>query len=88
MDAAARLIGAAKNPAIFVGFGAMDATDSLRHLAERIQAPVIMSRSGGGAIDARHPLSAGMLVGQALWTDIDLAIVVGTRFLAPGLSWG
>jgi acetolactate synthase-1/2/3 large subunit len=88
VDQAARLIAAAKNPAIFVGFGAMDATESLRRFAERIQAPVIMSRSGGGAIDARHPLAAGMLVGQALWPEIDLAIVVGTRFLAPGLSWG
>jgi acetolactate synthase-1/2/3 large subunit len=88
VDAAARLIAAAKNPAIFVGFGAMDAADSLRRFAERIQAPVIMSRSGGGAIDARHPLAAGMLEGQALWPEVDLAIIVGTRFLAPGLSWG
>jgi acetolactate synthase I/II/III large subunit len=88
VEAAARLIATAKNPAIFVGFGAMDATESLRRFAERIQAPVIMSRSGGGAIDARHPLAAGMLAGQALWPEVDLAIVVGTRFLAPGLSWG
>ena len=88
VEAAARLIAGAKNPAIFVGFGAMDCTESLKRFAERIQAPVIMSRSGGGAIDARHPLAAGMLAGQALWPDTDLAIVVGTRFLAPGLSWG
>ncbi len=88
VEAAARLIAKAKNPAIFVGFGAMDCTESLKRFAERIQAPVIMSRSGGGAIDARHPLAAGMLAGQALWPDTDLAIVVGTRFLAPGLSWG
>lgn len=88
VEAAARLIAESENPAIFVGFGAMDATASLRRFAEHIQAPVIVSRSGGGAIDARHPLAAGMLAGQALWHDTDLAIVVGTRFLAPGLSWG
>jgi len=66
----------------------MDATDSLRRFAERLQAPVIGSRTGGGAIDARHPLAAGMLEGQAMWPEIDVAVVVGTRFMAPALSWG
>jgi len=33
-------------------------------------------------------LAVGMLEGQALWPDIDVAVVVGTRFLAPALSWG
>jgi len=86
--AAATLLAKARNPAIFVGAGAMDATEALRRFAERLQAPVIMSRTGKGAISSRHPLAVGMLEGQALWPEIDLAVVVGTRFLAPGLSWG
>jgi len=86
--AAAELLAKARNPAIFVGAGAMDATDVLRRFAERLQAPVIMSRTGKGTISSRHPLAVGMLEGQALWPDVDLAIIVGTRFLAPGLSWG
>ena len=88
VDAAARLLSGARQPAIFVGSGAMDATDSLCRLAERLQAPVIMSRTGKGTISSRHPLAVGMLEGQALWPDIDVAVVVGTRFLAPALSWG
>jgi acetolactate synthase-1/2/3 large subunit len=88
VDAAARLLAGARQPAIFVGGGAMDATDALRRFAERLQAPVIMSRTGGGAISAHHPLAVGMLEGQALWPEVDVAVVVGTRFLAPALSWG
>ena len=86
-DALALLAGA-RRPAIFVGAGAMDASDSLRRFAERLQAPVIMSRTGKGTISSRHPLAVGMLEGQAMWPDIDVAVIVGTRFLAPALSWG
>jgi len=88
VEAAVRLLATARKPAIFVGAGAMDAIEPLRRFAERLQAPVITSRTGGGTIDARHPLALGMLAGQALWPDIDVAVVVGTRFLAPALSWG
>ncbi len=88
LRAARALIAKAKNPAIFTGAGAMDATASLARFAERLQAPVIVSRTGKGTISSRHPLAMGMLEGQAMWPDIDLAIIVGTRFLAPALSWG
>ena len=86
--AAAKLLAGARCPAIFVGAGAMDATDALRRFAERLQAPVIMSRTGKGTISGHHPLAVGMLEGQALWPEVDVAIIVGTRFLAPALSWG
>ncbi len=86
--AAQALLATAKRPAIFVGAGAMDASDTLARLADRLQAPVIMSRTGKGTISSRHPMAVGMLEGQLLWPDIDVAIVVGTRFLAPALSWG
>ncbi len=88
VDAAIRLLATARRPAIFVGSGAMDAGDALGRLAERLQAPVIGSRTGGGVISARHPLAATMLEGQAYWPQVDVAIIVGTRFLAPALSWG
>jgi acetolactate synthase I/II/III large subunit len=86
--AALALLATARNPAIFVGSGAMDASDALCRFAQRLQAPVIMSRTGKGTISSRHPLAVGMLEGQALWPDVDVAVVVGTRFLAPALSWG
>jgi acetolactate synthase-1/2/3 large subunit len=88
VKAALALLAGAKRPAIFVGAGAMDASDALVRFAERLQAPVIMSRTGKGTISSRHPLAVGMLEGQAMWPDIDVAMIVGTRFLAPALSWG
>lgn len=88
VKAALALLAGAKRPAIFVGAGAMDATDALMRFAERLQAPVIMSRTGKGTISSRHPLAVGMLEGQAMWPEIDVAVIVGTRFLAPALSWG
>ena len=33
-------------------------------------------------------LALGMLGGQEIWDDVDVALVVGTRFHAPALSWG
>lgn len=86
-DAAARLDRATR-PVIFVGSGAFGAEAALRRVAERLDAPVVMSRTGRGALPASHPLAAGMLEGQIVWEQADLALVVGTRFLAPGLAWG
>ncbi len=88
VDAAARLLATARRPAIFVGSGAMDASDALARLADRLQAPVIASRTGGGVLSAHHPLSVGMVEGQAYWPGVDVAVVIGSRFLAPALSWG
>lgn len=48
MDRAARLLGGAKNPLIFVGAGAMDASEEVRLLAEALQAPVFSYRTGKG----------------------------------------
>lgn len=88
VDAAVRLLAQARRPAIFVGSGAMDAGSALVRLAEQLQAPVIGSRTGGGVVSARHPLASTMLEGQAYWPQVDVAIIVGTRYLAPALSWG
>lgn len=47
-----------------------------------------MSRTGRGALSDRHYLSQIMISGQELWDEVDVALVVGTRFSAPGLAWG
>jgi len=86
--AAARLLAEARRPAIFVGSGVFGAEAELLDLAEALGAPVVMSRTGRGALDDRHPLAMGMLEGQALWPEIDVVLVIGTRFMAPALSWG
>jgi acetolactate synthase I/II/III large subunit len=85
---AAGLLGRARNPAIFVGSGVFGAESELRELAEMLQAPVIMSENGLGALDIRHPLAQTMQVGNDLWPSIDVALAVGTRFFHPIVEWG
>ena len=68
--------------------GAFGAETELRALAERLHAPVIMSPSGLGVLSSEHPLAFNILSGQDIWDDVDVALVVGTRFLAPALAWG
>ena len=63
---AAALLGRARNPAIFVGSGVFGAETELRELAEMLQAPVIMSEHGMGALDIRHPLAQTLQVGNDL----------------------
>jgi acetolactate synthase-1/2/3 large subunit len=85
---AAALLERARNPAIFVGSGVFGAESELRQLAEMLQAPVIMSEHGLGALDIRHPLAQTMQVGNDLWPSIDVALAVGTRFFHPIVEWG
>ena len=85
---AAALLGRARNPAIFVGSGVFGAEAELRALAEVLQAPVIMSEHGLGALDIRHPLAQTMQVGNDLWAGVDVALAVGTRFFHPIVEWG
>ncbi len=84
---AARL-ASAKCPAIFIGGGAYGAETELKALAERLNIPVIISPSGLGAFPDDHRLAYNILCGQDIWDDIDVALVVGTRFLSPALAWG
>jgi acetolactate synthase-1/2/3 large subunit len=88
LAAAAKLLGGAKAPAIFVGSGVFGCEAELQAIAELLEAPVIIGKTGRGALSDRHRLAAGMLEGQALWPEIDAALVVGTRFVATALSWG
>jgi len=88
LAAAAELLGSAKKPAIFVGSGVFGAEAELLRVAELLEAPVIMSRTGRGAVSDAHYLAQPMISGQELWDEVDVALVVGTRFSAPGLAWG
>src|ERR1700761_6098570 len=88
IERAAALLGQAHNPAIFVGSGVFGAGSELRALAEMLEAPVIMSEHGLGALDIRHPLAQTLQVGNDLWPGIDVALAVGTRFFHPIVEWG
>jgi acetolactate synthase-1/2/3 large subunit len=91
IEEAAKALGAAQRPIIFVGGGiaAANATEELRELAEMLQAPVIMSANGKGALSSRHYLGHNSLAGMDLLPKSDVVLVVGTRFAQPAVaSWG
>jgi len=88
IEKAAVLLGHAKNPGIFVGGGIFGAEEGLLQLAETLQAPVIMTHHGFGAIDWRHYLAQNMIAGAEMWPAIDVALAVGTRFVTQMFDWG
>ena len=73
----------AERPVLFVGggVGAGGATEPLRRLAERLEAPVVMSNNGRGALDDRHPLALTSVPGREVLATADVVLAVGTRFL-------
>lgn len=85
--AAAKMLGSAQRPALFVGGGAAEAGEAVRELAEALEAPVIMTRHGLGVLDERHPLAQTTLGGHVLWPGVDVVLVVGSRFLEAD-TWG
>jgi acetolactate synthase-1/2/3 large subunit len=88
IESAARLLGQARQPLIFVGSGAIEAADAIEQLAEALQAPVVSSRSGHGIVSSRHPLSLRPPEAHALWSRADVVLAIGTRLQAPLQSWG
>jgi acetolactate synthase-1/2/3 large subunit len=81
--AAARLIAEASLPLIIAGGGAKRAEQPLRALAERLDAPVVLTINGRGLMH-RHPLvvpaSPSLWATRKLIADSDLVIGVGTEF--------
>ena len=90
---AARMLARAARPLIIAGGGVLrsggaarggGAAPELRALAERLQAPVLTSPNGRGALPEDHPLSIGALPYhpevQSLQEEADVVLAVGTRF--------
>ena len=93
---AAGLLRAARSPAIFCGWGAVDATAELMALAELLGAPVSTTLQGLSAFPGHHRLHAGFALGRAAvpavenaFRDSDALLAVGTRFAEiPTGSYG
>jgi len=85
---ACRLMEAAQRPVIHAGGGVINsgAAHELHHLAEALQAGVVTTLMGVGAIPTDHPLSLGMLgmhgtvAANRAVTECDLLITIGARF--------
>ena len=84
IGAAAKLLGKAKNPLIFIGGGAVDAGAEILELAEALQAPIIASYNARGVVSNRHYLSHSSPAGYPLWEKTDVVLAVGTR--SPGAA--
>ena len=87
---AADLLRRAERPVIYSGGGtlAAGAWDALRDVAELLEAPVVMSVDGRGALSDRHDLAHTGVTGQVLVREADVVLGVGTRFWQPARVWG
>ena len=91
----AQILASAKSPLIWAGGGAVasGASEPLLKLAEHLQAPVITTVEGKGAIPESHYLSLGALrlrddpLKQSL-ASYDVVLAVGTRLAFPEILGG
>ena len=88
ISTAAKMLGEAENPLIFVGGGATHAHEEVKELAEMLQAPVVPGRNGSGILSRDHPLSMVTPDGHKLWGEADVVIGIGSRMYAPLMRWG
>lgn len=81
-DAARRLREAAR-PVIYAGSGvlASGAAAALERVASRLQAPVVVSDNGRGALSDRHPLALTTLAGRSVLPEADVVLAVGAKFV-------
>jgi len=88
---AAEAVAGAARPFIVAGGGARKASQAVRELAERIDAPVATTANGKGILPEDHPLSLGSNVRfpsvQAESAAADVLIVLGSE-LADSDLWG
>ncbi|MBT8051706.1 MAG: thiamine pyrophosphate-binding protein [Gammaproteobacteria bacterium] len=87
IEEAARLLGSAVHPGLFVGWGARHVSADLVRIAERLGAPVATTLQGLAAFPGNHPLHTGMGFGPSAvpaarkaFADCDVMLAVGTRF--------
>lgn len=85
---AAELLAGAAKPVIWSGGGVLggEAWEELREVAAILQAPVVMTANGKGAVSDRDPLAQNTVAGAELLKDADVIFAVGTRFVDPTTS--
>ena len=87
IESAAQMLMQAKNPTMFVGWGAVHASDELIAISEQIGGAVATTMQGISAFPANHPLHAGFCFGPAAvpaaknaFDNADCVLAIGTRF--------
>ncbi|MGA7740506.1 MAG: biosynthetic-type acetolactate synthase large subunit [Polyangia bacterium] len=85
---AAQFLGKSRRPVLYVGHGAVmsDAGPAILELAEKLQAPVVTTLLGKGAVPEDQPLHLGMLgmhgtaYANKAVADCDLIMAIGARW--------
>jgi acetolactate synthase-1/2/3 large subunit len=84
---AARLLGRARRPLLYLGAGAAAAGHDLVRLAERLEAPVATTFQGKGVFPESHPLALWPGFGasapsfaRAIAAECDATLAIGCRF--------
>src|SRR5207247_9537179 len=87
LDEAVALLAGAKQPGIFVGWGAVYVHADMQQIADLFGAPVSTTLQGLSAFPGSHPLHAGMGFSRAAvpaaenaFKGCDCLLAVGTRF--------
>ena len=86
LEAACKLLFAARRPIVIVGYGAREVMADVVALAERLEAPVLTTFKAKGQISDAHPLAAGVLgrsgtpVASWFMNACDLMLVLGASF--------
>lgn len=88
IDAAVDLLCSARSPGIFVGWGAVDVSDSVARIAETLGAPVSTTLQGLSAFPGNHPLHTGMGFSRAAVPAAENAFANCDCLLAIGTSFG
>lgn len=85
IERAAQLLRGARMPVIVAGGGivAAGASAALARLAHLLQAPVLVTENGTGALSSRDPLALTWLASRALLPHADVVLSVGSRFIEP-----
>lgn len=80
---AARHLASCTRPVILAGGGAARAAGAITRLAERMQAPVVMTINGRGILPPSHPLnvsfSPSLDAVRSLIAEADLTLAIGTE---------
>lgn len=91
VDAAATALAAASRPVILAGGGSLAAGPQLLELAELLEAPVITTTNGKGAIPEKHRLSLGadlrLSTAHSFLRTADALLVIGSK-VGEAELWG
>ncbi|MDB4987131.1 MAG: acetolactate synthase large subunit, partial [Myxococcaceae bacterium] len=88
LEAAAKLFRRSRRPLLYIGHGSVisDAGPAINRLAEKLNAPMVNTLLGKGAVDETHPLHLGML-GMHGTAYANKAIIGCDLIMAIGARW-